>query len=128
MWTMANSSISTVRTAMAKFGLCADEFKASAHWPPALYVRSARRLVGERIFTQLTPKEQSSAGSIGNLSIGVGCYNFDSHNAERWACTNKSMCDGAAPHNVNDSTPYIWNGALLELVVVSIVPIQWTMT
>jgi hypothetical protein len=61
---------------MAKSGLCADEFAdniLAPHWPPALYVRAARRLVGEHVFTQNTPK-QSQSRSIGDLSIAIGGY------------------------------------------------------
>ena len=99
---------------MMKWGLCADEFHASGHWPPALYVRSARRLVGDRVFTQNTPAAQRAQGSIGELSIGVGCYNFDSHNAERWACANVSACEGAGPVGVAPETAYIWNEGDVE--------------
>ena len=51
----------------------ADEFEANLlapHWPPALYVRAARRLQGPRIFSQGTP--EATRGKVGNLSIGIG--------------------------------------------------------
>jgi hypothetical protein len=67
LWTMANDPAmpAKVREGMKPWGLCKDEFTASEGWPPALYVRAARRLVGERIFTQGTPEEQDRAGDIG---------------------------------------------------------------
>lgn len=96
----------SVRSIMAGWGLCADEFPQSNHWPPALYVRAARRLVGDRVFTQNTPRTQ---GALGNLSVGLGCYNFDSHNAERLACHNASQCYHQGPRAVQPGVPYAWN-------------------
>lgn len=95
-----------VRATMAGWGLCKDEFPDSGHWPPALYVRAARRLVGDQVFTQNTPRTQ---GPLGNLSVGLGCYNFDSHNAERLACRNLTECYGHGPHKAAPGTPYAWN-------------------
>eukprot|EP01065_Artemidia_motanka_P006261 TRINITY_DN13074_c0_g1_i1.p1 TRINITY_DN13074_c0_g1~~TRINITY_DN13074_c0_g1_i1.p1 ORF type:complete len:582 (+),score=180.86 TRINITY_DN13074_c0_g1_i1:233-1747(+) len=113
LWTMANDSgvPASVREEMARWGLCADEFAATGHFPPALYVRAARRLLGDRVFTQNTPKE----GPAGNLSIGLGGYNFDSHNAQRFACKNESACYGAGPPGVGASTPYAWDEGDVEI-------------
>ena len=94
LFTMANDPAmpAAVRNGMKPWGLCADEFAASQGWAPALYVRAARRLVGERIFNQNTPKELDAAGDIGEESIGLGNYNFDSHNAQRMACKSSADC------------------------------------
>lgn len=104
LWTLANDArvSQVVRDLMSPWGLCGDEFKASGHFPPTLYVREARRLRGDRVFTQNTPRQ----GSVGNLSIGLGCYNFDSHNAQRFVCKNRSRCFGAGP--VDGTGPYAW--------------------
>eukprot|EP00040_Diaphanoeca_grandis_P016591 m.85814 g.85814 ORF g.85814 m.85814 type:complete len:696 (+) comp25901_c0_seq3:21-2108(+) len=89
------------------WGLCADEFPDTKGWPPALYVRAARRLKGPKIFTQNTPREQDVMGSIGNLSIGMGCYNFDSHNAQRIVCKTSDACFGSHPGKTPPTTPYV---------------------
>ena len=59
------------------WGYCGDEFPESEppHFPSQLYIREARRLVGERVFTQLAALDKTP---LGNLSVGMGCYNFDS--------------------------------------------------
>ena len=109
----------SVRTTMSKFGLCKDEFgdnTIAPHWPPALYVREARRLVGDRIFTQNTPGEQRRSGGIGNLSIAIGGYNFDSHNCPRLACFNKSACYGLGPNKTDLSTAFVWDEGDVEIV------------
>lgn len=72
-----------------EWGYCGDEFFATGHFPPQLYVREARRLVGEKVFTQ---NDVLDHRPLGNHSIGLGCYAFDSHCEERYACTNKTVC------------------------------------
>jgi len=104
------------RQEMLKWGLCGDEFQDNAmapHWPPALYVRAARRLRGDRVFTQNTPQTQRKDG-IGNASIGIGGYNFDSHNAERLACRNVAACNGQSP-NISHGLMYTWNEGDVEV-------------
>eukprot|EP00937_MAST-01D_sp_MAST-1D-sp2_P003667 g3667.t1 len=114
LWTMAHDTgvPASVRAEMAQWGLCADEFGDNAlarHWPPSLYVRAARRLRGAQLFTQNTPAEQRAGGSIGDLSVGLGGYNFDSHNAQRLACRNASACYGAGPTGSGPATPFAWD-------------------
>ena len=86
-----------VRATVNKWGLCADEFGGSSdHWPPQLYVRETRRMVGDRVFTQNTPVTENHAGIV---SIGCGDYMFDSHPAQRFACRSGTdpRCIGAKP-------------------------------
>ena len=126
LWTLANDP-TLPAPRLDGWGLCKDEFPATAGFPPSLYVRAARRLKGPKVFTQNTPHEQQQqlqrqqrrrrrrrrrqavpdtvdttgeaggVAGIGNWSIGVGCYNFDSHNAQRIACPDKSACYGKGP-------------------------------
>ena len=109
-----------VRQNTSRYGLCKDEFQSNTlapHWPPGLYVREARRLVGDHIFTENTPKIQREmpGGGIGNLSIAIGGYNFDSHNTQRWACKNSSSCYGIVPFNsTNNKTSFAWNEGDVE--------------
>lgn len=69
-----------VRADMADYGLCADEFLDTdpPHWPHQLYVREARRLVGDFVLTQNTPPQ-----AYANRSIGLGSYAFDAHTIQR---------------------------------------------
>jgi hypothetical protein len=57
----------SIRTKFTQYGLCADEFQSTDHWPPQLYIRAARRLVGDTIFTQNSPEVNRTWG---NMSIG----------------------------------------------------------
>jgi len=68
-----------VRESLAGYGLARDEFRSSSHWPPMLYVREARRMIGEHVLTQadiLTDVRKDD-------SIGIGSFPIDSHDCQR---------------------------------------------
>ena len=94
------------RQNMKQWGLCADEFQATNHWPPQLYVREARRMVGDRVFTQVDIEQQDN--DIGIESIGLGSYSYDSHTAQRFPCSNCSFLNTTSPES------YAWNEGDLE--------------
>ena len=70
------------------WGYCGDEFPDTDHFPPQLYVREARRLVGQQVLTQNIVLNKTS---LGKESIGMGCYTFDSHCVARYACTDPNL-------------------------------------
>jgi acetyl esterase/lipase len=69
-----------LREAMAPWGLCKDEFVDTGNWPHQLYVREARRLVGEYVMTQRDIQTDLAKPDV----IGMGSYNSDSHNIQRF--------------------------------------------
>ena len=72
-------------------------------------------MVGERVFTQNTPSQQRQQGGIGNLSVGVGGYNFDAHNAQRYACVPGHSAPALCPHTARWGQPaFAWNGGDVE--------------
>eukprot|EP00040_Diaphanoeca_grandis_P026029 m.145111 g.145111 ORF g.145111 m.145111 type:complete len:683 (+) comp30417_c0_seq2:184-2232(+) len=92
LWFMSSDASvpSDVRTKYAQtWGYCGDEFPETNHFPPQLYIREARRVVGDKVLTQ---NDVTDKVPLGNLSIGMGCYNFDSHCEERYACASKENC------------------------------------
>jgi hypothetical protein len=64
---------------MSTWGLCRDEFTDTAHWPHQLYVREARRLLGEYVMSQRDIQTNIAKPD----AIGMGSYNSDSHNVQR---------------------------------------------
>ncbi len=64
---------------MNRWALCKDEFNDTDHWPYQLYIREARRMVGEYVAVQKDLQTELTKPD----PIGMGSYNSDSHNIER---------------------------------------------
>lgn len=79
------------REKLAGYGLCRDEFPATGHWSPQLYVREGRRMRGVYIMTQgdiLTNRTKVD-------SIAVASFPIDSHDCQRIARgTNEVINEG----------------------------------
>jgi hypothetical protein len=76
-----------VRSKMATWGLAKDEFTDNSHWPHQIYVREARRMVGEYVMTEhdcLDTRETPD-------SVGMGSYTIDSHNVQRYVTPEGSV-------------------------------------
>ena len=69
------------RAEYASLGFCKDEFVASAHFPPALYVRESRRLKGLYILTQKDIIDSPAKDD----SIAISSFPIDSHDCQRVA-------------------------------------------
>ena len=82
MWTLANHPRvpSSIRDEVSKWGLAADEFTENGNWPTQIYVRAARRMIGDHVLTEHVCRRRR----IANDSIGLGSYQMDSHNVQRY--------------------------------------------
>lgn len=70
-----------VRAETARFGWCADEFADNDHFPRQIYVRQARRLVGQYVLTQNDILKKKKFPD----TIGLGYYTMDQHGMMRSA-------------------------------------------
>ena len=82
MWTYAHHPRvpEKIRAAFQKLGLAKDEFLDNGNWPRQLYVREARRMIGDYVMTEKNCKRHE----IVEDSVGMGAYNMDSHNIQRF--------------------------------------------
>jgi FAD-dependent oxidoreductase family protein len=69
-----------IRAELATYGLCADEFTDNANWPRRIYLREARRMVGDYVLTQADIDTNPTKPDI----IGIASYPLDSHFVSRW--------------------------------------------
>jgi hypothetical protein len=70
-----------VRRKASEWGWARDEFVDNANFPPALYVREARRIDGEYTFTEqdTQPAPRSVRAPLHRDSIAIGDYSLNSH-------------------------------------------------
>lgn len=93
-----------IRKEMQTWGFCPDEFLATGGWPHALYIREARRMLGEHVMT-----ENDIVGDEVDDGIAYGSYPMDSHDTQRVAVegpdgTMKIKHEGGG--NVGGFDPY----------------------
>ena len=98
-----------IHTEMQKWGLAKDEFVENNHWPYQIYVREARRMIGDYVMN-----ENHTLGKIDiKRPIGMGSYSLDSHNAQRYL-TEDGFVQNEGDIGVHPPKPYsIDYGALL---------------
>ncbi|MEX2399326.1 MAG: FAD-dependent oxidoreductase [Rhodothermales bacterium] len=98
-----------VRAEMSRWGLAADEFVDNGNWPHQIYVREARRMVSDYVMT-----ENHLTGRIETpRSIGMGSYNMDSHNVQRYVDEN-GHARNEGDIQINPGGPYqISYGAII---------------
>ncbi len=94
-----------VREKVAPYGLCKDEFVDNGHWPTQLYVREARRMVGEHVMKQdnfsakQSGKNQKAKHPLPEVPkepitdpVAVGSYALDSHMVTMFVDEDGVLC------------------------------------
>ena len=69
-----------VQDRMRQWGLPKDEFVHNGGWPHQIYVREARRMVGQFVMTEHELMKRRPTPD----SVGMGSYTIDSHNVQRY--------------------------------------------
>lgn len=68
-----------IRTEMATWGLCADEFGDTGGWPHQLYVREGRRILGEYVLVEADLVDARRQPDV----VALGSYNLDVREVRR---------------------------------------------
>ena len=84
MWTLANHPRvpEKIRKEVSRWGTCRDEFKDGFGdgWQRQLYVREARRMIGEYVMTEANCRGRVAAPR----PVAMGAYTMDSHHVRRY--------------------------------------------
>jgi acetyl esterase/lipase len=100
-----------VQNEMKKWGLAKDEFRDNGHWPYQIYVREARRMIGDFVMTENEIQGKSPV----QHPVGMGSYTMDSHNTQRYI-TPEGYVQNEGDIGVEPEKPYqIDLGSILPL-------------
>ena len=84
MWTLANHPRvpEKIRNEVSRWGTCKDEFTDGLGdgWQKQLYVREARRMIGEYVMTEANCR----GNVVAPRPIAMGAYTMDSHHVRRY--------------------------------------------
>ncbi|WP_286733359.1 MULTISPECIES: FAD-dependent oxidoreductase [Sphingobacterium] len=68
-----------IRSEFKKWGYPKDEYPDNGHWSPQLYIREARRMIGDVVMTQ----DHCQGRKVVSDGVGYAAYTMDSHNCDR---------------------------------------------
>ena len=107
LWTLQNDPRvpEDIRNSISKWGLAKDEFVDNGNWSPQLYVREARRMKSDFVISERHLRYLEDT----DRSIGMGSYNMDSHNIQRYVATDKegrATVRNEGDVQVNPGAPY----------------------
>ncbi|MDX1640664.1 MAG: FAD-dependent oxidoreductase [Balneolaceae bacterium] len=99
-----------IQNEVKRWGLAKDEFTDNGNWPHQLYIREARRMIGDFVMTEHEV--------LGNRDVpepvGMGSYTLDSHNVQRYI-TAEGYVQNEGDIGVSPDQPY-------EIAYGSIIP------
>lgn len=90
-----------IQDEMQKWGLAKDEFTDNGNWPHQIYVREARRMIGQYVTSEndvLAKREVPDP-------VGMGSYAMDSHNVQRYV-TSEGFVQDEGDIGVSPDAPY----------------------
>ena len=99
-----------VQDEMRQWGLPKDEFTDNGNWSHQLYIREARRMIGDHVMTENELRKKKPTPE----SVGMGSYTIDSHNVQRYI-TPEGFVQNEGDIGVSTRGPY-------EIAYGSLVP------
>ncbi|MDR1518281.1 MAG: FAD-dependent oxidoreductase [Dysgonamonadaceae bacterium] len=69
----------SIRKDILRWGYPKDEYPETNHWTPQLYIREARRMIGEYVMTQANCQGKTTVDD----GVGLAAYTMDSHHIQR---------------------------------------------
>ncbi len=91
-----------LRKEMRKWGYPKDEYQENNHFSPQMYVREARRMVGEYIMTEHHCEGRETVAD----GIGMAAYTMDSHNCQRIVVNGMVKNEGDVQQGLGGLPPY----------------------
>lgn len=88
----------SIRDGMNELGMASDEFTDTNGWSPQLYIREARRMIGEYVTTELNATGQTTPDD----SIALSSYALDSHHVQRVVIDGQAVNEGNFTVNVDE--------------------------
>jgi len=90
-----------VRETMNSWGYSRDEFTDNGNWPYNIYVREARRMIGEYVMTENDVLGKRAVPR----PVGMGSYTMDSHNVQRYV-TPEGFVQNEGDLGIRPDRPY----------------------
>lgn len=90
-----------VRKETSRWGLAKDEFSDNGNWPHQIYVREARRMIGEYVMTENEVLGKTPVPK----PVGMGSYTLDAHNSQRYV-TEEGYVQNEGDIGVHAPEPY----------------------
>lgn len=103
MWSLANHPRvpEEIRSEMSRWGTCKDEFDRPDGWQQQLYIREARRMIGDMVMTQ----HHCQGRDIISRPVGLAAYTMDSHNVQRYV-TEEGFVRNEGDVQIGGFSPY----------------------
>ncbi len=76
-----------IHAKVSEWGLAKDEFVDNSLWPHQLYIREARRMIGQFVMTENELLKRRPTPQ----PVGMGSYTMDSHNVRRYVTADGSV-------------------------------------
>ena len=103
MWSLANHPRvpEKIRSELSRWGTCKDEFDRKDGWQQQLYIREARRMIGDMVMTQ----HHCQGRDVVSRPVGLAAYTMDSHNVQRYV-TEEGFVRNEGDVQIGGFSPY----------------------